>query len=73
MEAVILNFIRAHCDAKQLVFVLGATADDEVYYVSELEKLGVSPLPRLVTADVSVKDRYDVHTRFYVFVKFCTP
>ncbi|XP_014290214.1 DNA repair endonuclease XPF [Halyomorpha halys] len=57
IEAVILNLIKVYSDPGNLVFVLGATSDEEQFFISELQKMEVTPLPKVISAEVSNSER----------------
>ncbi|BET02202.1 ERHypothetical proteinypothetical protein [Nesidiocoris tenuis] len=66
VETVVLNLIKVHCDPGNLVFVLGATTDEEQYFISELETQKVSPLPKVINAEV-IGERNNVYLGGGVF------
>ncbi|XP_014261430.1 DNA repair endonuclease XPF [Cimex lectularius] len=51
IETVILNLIKVYCDPGNLVLILGATVDEEQHYISQLESMGVNPLPKVISSD----------------------
>jgi hypothetical protein len=55
---VVLNLIKVHCDPGNLVIVLGASNEEELFFISELETQGVTPLPKVITAEVTNNERY---------------
>ncbi|KAL1130893.1 hypothetical protein AAG570_012134 [Ranatra chinensis] len=57
IETVVLNLIKVHCDPGNLVLVMGTTDPEEQYYLSELEKEGVTPLPKIISAEVGNNER----------------
>lgn len=61
IETVILNLIKVQCDPGNLVLVLGATSDEEQFFISELEKNCVTPLPKVISAEVSTSDREGIY------------
>uniref|UniRef100_A0A0A9ZJ13 DNA repair endonuclease XPF n=2 Tax=Lygus hesperus TaxID=30085 RepID=A0A0A9ZJ13_LYGHE len=66
IETVVLNLIKVHCDPGNLVFVLGATTDEEQYFISELESQNVAPVPKVINAEVS-GEREEVYLAGGVF------
>ncbi|XP_050425098.1 DNA repair endonuclease XPF isoform X1 [Adelges cooleyi] len=57
LETVILNIIKVYCDPGNLVLVLGSSAPEEDYWISQLNKEGVKPLPKVLSADTSISER----------------
>ncbi|XP_054274769.1 DNA repair endonuclease XPF-like [Macrosteles quadrilineatus] len=61
METVIMNLMKVYCDPGNLVLVLGASQREEEFFVTELEKQGVTPLPRVITSETTNTDREKVY------------
>ncbi|XP_046672972.1 DNA repair endonuclease XPF isoform X1 [Homalodisca vitripennis] len=61
LETVIMNLMKVYCDPGNLVLVLGTASREEEYFVTELERQGVSPLPRVITSDVTNTERERVY------------
>ncbi|CAH1389674.1 unnamed protein product [Nezara viridula] len=57
IEMVILNLIKVYSDPGNLVLVLGATSDEEQFFISELQKMEFTPLPKVISAEVSTSER----------------
>ncbi|XP_075228902.1 DNA repair endonuclease XPF mei-9 [Lycorma delicatula] len=61
METILLNLIKVYCDPGNLVLVFGTTHEEEQFFISELDKQGVTPLPRVITADNSTTEREGIY------------
>lgn len=57
LEIVILNIIKVYCDPGNLVLIVGSSAPEEDFWITQLEKDGVKPLPRVLSADTSIAER----------------
>lgn len=57
VETVFLNLIKIYCDPGNLVFVIGTTAEEENYIISELTNQEVVYLPKVITAEKSITER----------------
>ena len=57
LERVFLNLLKVYSDAGNLVLILGTGNKEEDFFISQLDSMGVSPLPRLLTSEYSVNDR----------------
>lgn len=57
LESVFINLLKVYSDAGNLVIVLGTTSKEEEFFISELESMGVKPLPKLLSSEFSVNDR----------------
>lgn len=53
-----LNLIKVYCDPGNLVFVLGTNSEEETYMISELQKQNIAHLPKIISADNSINERY---------------
>lgn len=60
LESVFVNLLKVYSDAGNLVIVLGTTPKEEEFFIEELDSMGVKPLPKLLTSEFSVNDRYDI-------------
>ena len=69
LESVIVNLLKVYSDPGNLVLVLGTSGKEEDFFVSELDSLGVQPLPKLLTSEYSVNERYNHKemTNFHLF------
>ncbi|XP_054712964.1 DNA repair endonuclease XPF-like [Uloborus diversus] len=61
VERLFTNLIKAYNDPGNLVLVIGTTTVEEEYILNKLADSGVSPLPKIITSEVSTKDRYEVY------------
>lgn len=61
LESVFINLLKVYSDAGNLVIVLGTTSKEEEFFISELESMGVKPLPKLLSSEFSVNDRQSVY------------
>ncbi|CAH1237818.1 ERCC4 [Branchiostoma lanceolatum] len=57
-DRVLLNYLQLYCDASNLVIVINTTQQEEEYLIEELSVAGVSPLPKSVTNEYSITDRW---------------
>ena len=60
LESVFVNLLKVYSDPGNLVIVLGTTQKEEEFFIEELDSMGVKPLPKLLTSEFSVNDRYDI-------------
>ena len=60
LESVFVNLLKVYSDPGNLVIVLGTTPKEEEFFIEELDSMGVKPLPKLLTSEFSVNDRYDI-------------
>jgi DNA excision repair protein ERCC-4 len=58
LESVFINLLKVYNDNGNLVLVLGTSDKEEQYFIQELDSLGVKPLPRLLTSEIGVNERY---------------
>ena len=49
--------LKVYSDAGNLVLVLGTSNAEEDFFISELDSMGVSPLPRVLSSEFGVNDR----------------
>lgn len=59
LHKVLLNFLRLHCDPSSLVLVLGVPKDEQKVIYEELRVFGVLTLPRFISTEYSVQERYE--------------
>lgn len=58
LERILTSLIIAYNDPGNLVLVIGTTSREEEYVLSQLEGQGVTPIPRCVTAECPVNERF---------------
>ncbi|XP_060605869.1 DNA repair endonuclease XPF-like [Ruditapes philippinarum] len=61
LERIIASFLKVYCDAANLVLVLNLSSVDEEYYIEELERDHVTPLPKVVTNEYNASDRQKLY------------
>lgn len=61
IERLLLSLMKVHNDPGNLVLVLGTTAEEEEFFISQLQADNVNPLPKSITADCGTKERTDVY------------
>lgn len=54
---MILNIIKVYCDPGNLVLVIGSSSTEEDFWITQLKKDNVKPLPKLLSADTSISER----------------
>lgn len=57
LETVLLNIIKVYCDPGNLVLIVGSSAPEEDFWISQLRRDGIKPLPKLLSADTSITER----------------
>jgi len=57
LEIVLLNIIKIYCDPGNLVIVIGSSPPEEDFWITQLDKDGVKPLPKVLSADTSISER----------------
>lgn len=57
LEIVLMNIIKVYCDPGNLVLVIGSSSHDEDFWITQLKKDGVKPLPKVLSADISIAER----------------
>ncbi|CAI4221402.1 unnamed protein product [Auanema sp. JU1783] len=57
MERLFLNHLIMYSDQKLLYLVLNTNTHDEAYFINKLKDTGITCSPKIITADVNVKDR----------------
>ncbi|KFM80672.1 DNA repair endonuclease XPF, partial [Stegodyphus mimosarum] len=61
VERLLINIIKTYNDPGNLILVIGTAPAEEEYVINKLQDSGVTTLPRVITSDVSTKDRYEVY------------
>lgn len=61
IERLLLSLIKVHNDPGNLVLILGTTAEEEEFFISQLQADNVNPLPKSITSDCGTKERTDVY------------
>lgn len=56
-DTVLINLIKIFCDPGELVLILGATNEEEQFFISELESMNITNLPKVITSESAVSDR----------------
>lgn len=54
---MLLNLIKVYCDPGNLVLVIGSSASEEEFWITQLKKDGVQPLPKILSSDISIAER----------------
>lgn len=54
---MLLNIIKVYCDPGNLVLVIGSSAPEEDFWITQLKKVGIKPLPKVLSADTSIAER----------------
>ncbi|KAK0178142.1 hypothetical protein PV328_002119 [Microctonus aethiopoides] len=57
LETVFANILKVYSDPGNLVIVLGTTSEDEEFFIDELKRMEVKPLPKVITAHNTSNDR----------------
>ncbi|KAK9499241.1 hypothetical protein O3M35_002314 [Rhynocoris fuscipes] len=60
-DTVILNLIKVFCDPGDLVLVLGATVEEEQFFISELEALKITHLPKVISSESAANEREAIY------------
>ncbi|XP_068247046.1 DNA repair endonuclease XPF [Palaemon carinicauda] len=63
LERVLESLITTFNDPGNLVVVIGTTAKEEEFILSQLENQGVTSLPRCITAECSVNERSQIYMK----------
>lgn len=58
LENVFINLLKVYSDSGNLVIVLGTNPKEEEFFIQELDSMGVKPLPKLLSSEYGVNDRY---------------
>lgn len=58
LESVFINLLKVYSDSGNLVLVLGTNPKEEEFFIEELDSMGVKPLPKLLSSEYGVNDRY---------------
>ncbi|CAI6366875.1 unnamed protein product [Macrosiphum euphorbiae] len=61
LEIVLLNIIKVFCDPGNLVLVVGSSAPEEDFWITQLKKDGIKPLPKILSADTSIAEREKIY------------
>lgn len=61
IERLLLSLIKVYSDPGNLVLILGTTAGEEEFFISQLQADNVNPVPKSITADCGTKERTDVY------------
>ncbi|XP_038067754.1 DNA repair endonuclease XPF-like [Patiria miniata] len=61
IDRIALHLLKLYSDPGNLVLVLNASSSEEEYYIEELEKRGVSTLPKVINNEYSTSERKDVY------------
>ncbi|XP_055328832.1 DNA repair endonuclease XPF-like [Paramacrobiotus metropolitanus] len=61
LERIFLSFLRIYCDPGQLVLVLNVSSAEEEYFINELRRMNVSPLPKSINNEIAVNARYSTY------------
>lgn len=61
VDRILQNFLKVYSDTANLVVVINTTSSEEEYFIENLEREGVKPLPRVITNEVSVSERQKVY------------
>ena len=62
LDSVFVNLLKVYSDPGNLVLVLGTSDKEEEFFIQELNSMDVKPLPRLLTSEIGVNDRYVLGT-----------
>ncbi|KAE8742861.1 hypothetical protein FOCC_FOCC011542 [Frankliniella occidentalis] len=61
LHSVILSLLKVWCDSGNLVLVLGTHAQEEEYFITELEAQGIKPLPKIINNESNANDRENIY------------
>ncbi|KAL5241016.1 hypothetical protein ACI65C_008426 [Semiaphis heraclei] len=61
LEIVLLNVIKVFCDPGNLVLVVGSSTPEEEFWITQLKKDGIKPLPKILSADTSIAEREKIY------------
>lgn len=61
LEIVLLNIIKVFCDPGNLVLVIGSSTPEEDFWITQLKKDGIKPLPKILSADTSITEREKIY------------
>jgi len=59
--------MKLYCTEHNLIFILGCTDIEQTYFIEQLVNDGVDPLPRIITADISISDRKELYLQGGIF------
>ncbi|XP_043278151.1 DNA repair endonuclease XPF [Venturia canescens] len=57
LETVFANILKVYLDPGNLVLVLGTTDRDEEYFVNQLSTMGVTTMPKIISAQITSNER----------------
>ncbi|XP_030852545.1 DNA repair endonuclease XPF [Strongylocentrotus purpuratus] len=61
ISRLMLNFLKLYCDPGNLVLVVNTNDYEENYLIEELDKLGIKPLPKIITNEYGTNERTGVY------------
>ncbi|XP_072024102.1 DNA repair endonuclease XPF-like [Amphiura filiformis] len=61
IDRILLNFIKLHCDSGNLVLVVNTTNLEEEYFIEELHKDGIKPLPKVINNEYNATERQAIY------------
>ena len=67
LNRILLKVVQTFCKADNLVIVLNTIAEEQNFYLSELDALGVKHLPKVINTDVSIEERRKYYLQGGVF------
>ncbi len=67
LERIFCEMIKLYCAEHNLVFILGCTDVEQTYFIEQLVNNGIDPLPRIITADISIHDRKELYLQGGIF------
>uniref|UniRef100_A0A914WNF4 Uncharacterized protein n=1 Tax=Plectus sambesii TaxID=2011161 RepID=A0A914WNF4_9BILA len=57
LERLIIHHLKLFSDPQLLLLVINTSTQDEIFYIEQLKRAKVKCQPKLITADISTKDR----------------
>ncbi|XP_076323334.1 LOW QUALITY PROTEIN: DNA repair endonuclease XPF-like [Tachypleus tridentatus] len=60
-ERILANLIKVHSRPENLVLILGTCTREEEYVFEQLKTEDVQPLPKVITSECGVNDRYELY------------
>lgn len=61
LQSVLMSLLKVWCDPGNLVLVLGTQAQEEEYFIKQLETQGISPLPRIINNETNANERESIY------------
>ncbi|XP_052256550.1 DNA repair endonuclease XPF-like [Dreissena polymorpha] len=61
IERIFLSFLKVYCDPANLVLVLNTTNLEEDFYIEQLERENVSPLPKSINNEFNANERQKLY------------